>query len=269
MNESKLIQNNIEVHDKIYKQYDKRHAEIFNDVEQVRLQLALNKAIELISTGTESKTVLDFGCGTGNLTNHLLKFGLKVTAADVSEFFLNLISLNHQNDPLLETAKLNGTDLSNFSDNKFDMVATYSVLHHIPDYLQAIVELIRVTKPGGIIYIDHEVNDSYWEKSEIYSRFLERVVTKTDWSKYFKLSNYYTRIVQLFNPRYQFEGDIHVFPDDHIEWDVITNLLKQYNCEVLHKENYLHFNSKYDLGIYNEFKDKCTDMSVLVAKKKQ
>jgi len=61
---------------------------------------------------------------------------------------------------------------------------------------------------------------------------------------------------------------MRVFPDDHIEWNVITNLLKQYNCEVLCKEDYLHYNNNYDLSSFNEFKDKYTDMTVLVARKK-
>lgn len=58
------------------------------------------------------------------------------------------------------------------------MVATYSVLHHIPDYLGVIKELIRVTKPGGIIYIDHEVNEQYWEKSAVYNEFLKKQTLK-------------------------------------------------------------------------------------------
>lgn len=87
MNQTKLIQDNIEVHDKIYKEYDKRHAEIFNNVEQIRLRNGLNQAIQLIKTGNSEKLVLDFGCGTGNLTNHLLQIGVNVMAADVSKNF--------------------------------------------------------------------------------------------------------------------------------------------------------------------------------------
>jgi ubiquinone/menaquinone biosynthesis C-methylase UbiE len=268
MNQTKLIQDNIEVHDKIYKEYDKRHAEIFNDIEQARLRSALKRAIELIGTGSEENLVLDFGCGTGNLTNHLLQLGVNVIAADVSENFLSQLSTRYKGNSRIQTARLNGEDLSNFPDHHFDMVGTYSVLHHIPDYFAAIKELIRVTKPGGIIYIDHEVNEEYWNKSEAYQDFLKKAVTRTDWAKYFKWSNYYTKIVQLFNPRYQFEGDIHVFADDHIEWSKIIQLLSENNCEVLYKEDYLLYTSNYESDIYHSFKDKCTDMAVLVARKR-
>jgi ubiquinone/menaquinone biosynthesis C-methylase UbiE len=267
MDQTKLIQDNITVHNKIFKEYDQRHAEIFNDVEQARLRQALTQAIEQIRTDSVKKTVLDFGCGTGNLTNHLLHLKVSVVAADVSENFLTQLSSKYQSNESIKTAKLNGQDLSNFPVDTFDMVSTYSVLHHIPDYLAAVKELIRVTKPGGIIYIDHEVNEKYWERTDIYSDFLKKVVVKTDWSKYFKLSNYYTRLVQIFNPRYQFEGDIHVFADDHIEWPKINQLLVDHDCEVLNKEDYLLFKNNYDPDIYDNFKNKCTDMAVLIARK--
>jgi len=266
MNQTKLIQDNFEVHDKIYKEYDKRHTEIFNYIEQLSLQQSLNQAFELIQTESLEKLVLDFGCGTGNLTNHLLQLGVKVTGANVSKNF-NTTFFSLSRKKKFQSVQLNGSDLSNFLDNTFDMVATYSVLHHIPDYLAAVQEFIRVTKPGGIIYFDHEVNEEYWKKSEVYNEFLRKVVTKRDWSKYLKLSNYYTKLVQLFNPRYQFEVDIHVFEDDHIEWEAIQKLLINHQRQVLYKKDYLLFKKNYDLHIYDTFKDTCTDMAVLVARK--
>ncbi len=64
---------------------------------------------------------------------------------------------------MLQTAKLNGRDLSDFEYKILDMVATYSALNHIPYYISSIKRIIRVTKtrPGGIIYIKHEVNEQY------------------------------------------------------------------------------------------------------------
>ena len=59
---------------------------------------------------------------------------VSVVAADVSENFLTQLSSKYQSNESIKTAKLNGQDLSNFPDDTFDMVSTYSVLHHIPDY---------------------------------------------------------------------------------------------------------------------------------------
>lgn len=55
------------------------------------------------------------------------------------------------------------------------MVATYSVLHHVPDYLKIVDEFVRVLKPGGVIYIDHEVSPSYWEINDTYQSYLEEL----------------------------------------------------------------------------------------------
>ena len=70
------------------------------------------------------------------------------------------------------------------------------------------------------------------------------------------------------NPRYKREGDIHVWPDDHIEWDKIEQLLTSESFEIVLKKDYLLYKSNYDPEIYNEYKDQCADERVLIARKK-
>ena len=42
------------------------------------------------------------------------------------------------------------------------------------------------------------------------------------------LNNYFDWVIRKFiNPRYRREGDIHVFPDDHIEWDKIIEVVEK------------------------------------------
>lgn len=47
-----------------------------------------------------------------------------------------------------------------FADNEFDFVHCYTVLEHVQDISECINEMIRITKPGGRIYI-HTPNYSY------------------------------------------------------------------------------------------------------------
>ena len=150
-NESAEILRNIAIHDRIAKRYDRIHGEIFNDVEQSRLRADVKHAVDSISSG--SLNALDFGCGSGNLTRHLLENGCSVTSADVSQGFLDLVQSRY---PTVDTHRLNGIDLSEIATSTFDIVATYSVLHHVPDYLAAVREMARVCKPGGVLYLDHE-----------------------------------------------------------------------------------------------------------------
>lgn len=65
-----------------------------------------------------------------------------------------------------------GTALS-YADNTFDMAYSISVIEHIyGKYTQAVKEMIRTTKSGGLIYISFPVSKNYkeeWIESDIYS----------------------------------------------------------------------------------------------------
>jgi ubiquinone/menaquinone biosynthesis C-methylase UbiE len=154
---------------------------------------------------------------------------------------------------------------------QFDLAATYSVLHHVPDYLHIVKEICRVLKPGGVIYIDHEVNESYFERPSVYVEFLRKARPKLNLRRYITLllrvSEYVHIFKRLLNPRYQREGDIHVWPDDHIEWNKIEQLLASEGCEIILKQDYLLYRSSYDLDVYNEYKNKCADERMLMARK--
>lgn len=224
-------------------------------------------------TDSKEKIAFDYGCGTGNLTKHLIKSGFFVVSADISEKFLGIIKKRYNFTGKSDTLKVNGYDLSNVENNKFDIVATYSVLHHVPDYLKIIKEMIRITKKGGVIYLDHEVNENYWYKNKYYSEFLRKVapihrkyLKYLNWKTFLKLSKYI--INKIKNPRYQEEGDIHVFFDDHIEWDKIENILIKKKCDIILKEDYLLYIESYPIQIYNKYKKICNNYRVLIARKK-
>jgi 2-polyprenyl-3-methyl-5-hydroxy-6-metoxy-1,4-benzoquinol methylase len=157
-----VVKQNARVHDAVSAKYEETHGEIFNVVEQERLSLCLKQALTYVETAPDIKVALDYGCGSGNLTRHLLGMNLRVVSADISRKFLTMITQRYNDTGRSNTLVLNGKDLSGIGDNQFDFVGVYSVLHHVPDYLPIIREMIRVLRPGGIIYMDHEANESYW-----------------------------------------------------------------------------------------------------------
>ncbi len=265
------IRRNCVFHDNIVEEYEELHGEIFNPIEQNRIHDKINCAIDYIRPESKTNHALDFGCGTGNLTKHLLANGVITTSADISYKSLHYIRAQYFASHLSNCVLINGINLDSLKDNKFEMVVTYSVLHHIDDYLSILKELIRVLKPGGILYTDHEVNPSFWNQSDMYKDFLKQMNSGTK-KKYLKLLSphwYLQRIKLLANPRYQEEGDIHVFPDDHIEWDKINTLLTSLKCEIVLEENYLLYKRHYPVDIYNQYKNKCNDMRLLIARKIQ
>jgi len=252
--------------------YEYLHSEIFNPVEQNRLRSTLCAAIKAVRTSSKPLNALDYGCGSGNLTRHLIEFGINTVSTDISEGFLSLVERKFFQTGLSTVLKVNGSDLSNVASGRFDLAATYSVLHHVPDYLYIVKEMCRVLKPGGVIYIDHEVNESYYERPEEYVEFLRKARPIINLKRCLLLlldvKGYKHIFRRLVNPRYKREGDIHVWPDDRIEWNKIEQLLIAEGFEIILKQDYLLYKSCYNLDVYNEYKDKCADEMVLVARKK-
>ena len=263
--EREIIEHNARAHDQVASTYEAIHGEIFNPIEQERLAETVSLAVGSIEPAIDRPLALDFGCGTGNLTRHLLKAGCDVIAADVSDRCLE-ITQSFGSGSSVRPMKLNGRDLSELSDKSVDIVATYSVLHHIPDYLAAVREFARVVRPGGIIYIDHEHSRSYWAAPREFEAVRRGM---TEWRqryvKYLKPMNYRTGFIRKFvDPRYAPEGDIHVYPDDHIEWDLIVQTLGNEGVSVVRSEEYLSFKRGYRTDAYLQMKDKWQDMQYLI-----
>ncbi len=259
------VDQNIAVHNRIAGSYERLHGEIFNDLEQARLRSAVERAIGAIRGGRQPITALDFGCGSGNLTGHLLECGAEVTAADVAIGFLDLVRSRFPTERL-QTFQLNGADLAGLDDGSFDLVATYSVLHHIPDYLAACAEMARVCRNGGVVMIDHEAPEEFWHEDPVYSEF-RRSALRFDWRKYLTPANYVHRLRRIFEPRYSNEGDIHVWPDDHIEWRKIAELMQSRGFEVVLKEKYLLYRRLYRREVYDRYKDRCADTQLMIFRK--
>lgn len=262
---SRDIARNVAIHDRIARKYDALHGEIFNDVEQLRLRQALIAAVAAVRTGTEPIVALDFGCGSGNLSRHLLDLGAKVTAADVSRGFLDLVRARYPSERLTPLWIENG-DASGVTDASFDLIATYSVLHHIPHYLAAVGEMARMCKPGGVILIDHEASEGSWLEDATYNEF-RRAALKTDWRKYLAPANYFHGVRRLFNRRYSNEGDIHVWADDHIEWPKITTELSELGFEVVAAEDYLLSRRLYRADVFDLYRDRCSDTRMMIFRK--
>lgn len=263
------IRYNKIIHNLISNEYENTHLEIFNPIEQQRLKVVISKAVNLISSDSNEKIALDYGCGSGNLTNYLLQNNLTVIAADISEAFLILIKKKYKDSNKVQTLKINGYDLSTIPNNSLDLIAAYSVLHHVPDYLKIVKEMVRVLKKGGIIFLDHECNEAYWSSNTTYTNFCNLASKKAvkSFRRFFQLRTFLRKIILIFNPNYQFEGDIHVYPSDHIEWSQIKEILLGEGCTLLQEEDYLVFKTSYYERIYLDYKNRCTDMKMIIAKK--
>jgi ubiquinone/menaquinone biosynthesis C-methylase UbiE len=261
------IARNVRIHDRIARKYEALHGEIFNGVEQSRLRGWLERAAAEVRTGSKPISALDVGCGSGNLTRHLLDLGMQVTAADVSEKFLDLVRARHGSSSL-RTLPINGRDLSNIPDGSLDLVAIYSVLHHIPDYLATVREMARVCKPGGVVVIDHEPAEAYWSGDPIFRQF-QKEALKTDWRKFLRPANYWHRLRRVFDPRHSSEGDIHVWPDDHVEWPRIEEAMAQSGFDIVAEDVFLLCRTLYLREVFDRYVGRCADMKSMIFRKRQ
>jgi len=101
------------------------------------------------------QSYLDFGCGNGAAAVRLAsKLGLKVTGVDVDP---EQIEAARERSGVTPNARFVTADESQlpFGDSEFDFVATHMVTHHIPDWQNALRQMLRVLKPNGcLIYKD-------------------------------------------------------------------------------------------------------------------
>jgi ubiquinone/menaquinone biosynthesis C-methylase UbiE len=98
---------------------------------------------------------LDVGCGNGTAAIHLAqKYHLDVTGIDVDPDQIRLAEAQSQGLDKARFLTIDGTRLP-FDPGEFDVVFTNKVTHHIPNWREALAEMMRVIKPGGyFIYSD-------------------------------------------------------------------------------------------------------------------
>jgi ubiquinone/menaquinone biosynthesis C-methylase UbiE len=269
----RLLVHNATAHDQVAGFYDRKHVEIFNSVEQERLANTVDEVLHL--TGLPAPRMLDVGAGTGNLSLKFLAAGCRVCAADVSMRSLEQLARKAPEGAPISTCLLTDDRLP-FPDASFDIVGAYSVLHHIPDYLFAVREMIRVLRPGGFLYIDHESSDRAWLNDSVLEEYLAltklspwehlRDLVRTGEAFTFAFAK--TVLMKAFvNRRYEREGDIHVWPDDHIEWKKVGAVLAQAGAPFVRTQEYLQFRPRGNQPLYDRYRDRCSDMQYIIARK--
>ena len=98
--------------------------------------------------------ILEAGCGTGQLSIALSRFGRRIHGIDLSKGSLNeakkfIDKINIKN---VQFYRMNIFKLY-FKKNFFDIVISNGVLHHTTDARVAFSELVKHLKPNGIIVI--------------------------------------------------------------------------------------------------------------------
>ncbi len=112
------------------------------------------KLLKLVNFEAGQK-YLDVGCGNGAAPIYLAKkYRLDVTGIDVDPDQIRRAEASSQIIDRARFLTVDGIQLP-FEDHEFHIVSTNKVTHHIPNWQDAVTEMIRVLKPGGyFIYAD-------------------------------------------------------------------------------------------------------------------
>jgi SAM-dependent methyltransferase len=100
-------------------------------------------------------SVLDWGCGKGQMSLLLSKAGQRVTPCDVADSTPE--SSFNQNTPIIQRAGLRVDPLPDavrlpYEDCTFDVVLSVGVLEHLPRERESLSEVSRVLRPGGLSF---------------------------------------------------------------------------------------------------------------------
>ena len=151
--------------------------------------------------------ILNIGCGTGLISQLFSQFGC-LAGVDYSSEALNFCAQNS----LSSLAQANGIALP-FKDNSFDACLSLDVLEHIQDDTQALKEIRRVLKPGGVLLLTVPAFQWMWSNMDEGGHFrrytkaqvaalLEKVKLKMEIISYYNFFLFPLAVAQRFAERH-------------------------------------------------------------------
>jgi len=97
------------------------------------------------------KDVLEVGCGSGIDAMEFARYGANVIATDVTDNAVSLTKALAEETGLPVKVYQAPAHALPLNDDSVDCVYSYGVLHHIPNVDDALCEMHRVLKPGGVV----------------------------------------------------------------------------------------------------------------------
>lgn len=106
--------------------------------------------------------ILEIGAGTGRYSHALAGQGYTVDAVELVEYNIEVFRKHIQPKEKITITQGNALDLSAFPDDKYDMTLLLGPLYHLyttEEKQMALSEAIRVTRPGGVIFVAYVISD--------------------------------------------------------------------------------------------------------------
>jgi len=124
--------------------------------------------LQHLASQTPNLTLLDVGAGSGTITASLSKYmppSGKITAVDLSPEIIARASAHAQNLGVTNVtfqAPVSVYELTKtFGENAFDVVHAHQMLCHLDSPVEALREMLKVVKPGGVVAV-REIDMRTW-----------------------------------------------------------------------------------------------------------
>ncbi len=126
-----------------------------------------------------------------------------------------------------------------FRVGEFDLVTSYSVLHHLPDYVSALRTLCGYLKKGGVVYIDHEASPYYWVAEK---GMLSSIIKGLTFHSGPLLNSLYFQIIGLHIPMIDYTLSDYWFKKEHaLNHQALLRVFKEQGFESFQRtDHYLN-----------------------------
>ena len=105
----------------------------------------------ILKTKVQSKDVLDYGCGIGNVAEKVINFKpKKLVAIDVSGEAIKKAKSETKSEENKIDYRVENCENSNLTSDAFDIIYGSGILHHL-NLNKSLKELNKILKKGGII----------------------------------------------------------------------------------------------------------------------
>lgn len=126
-----------------------------------RGRTAHNSAGYLLPYLNKQQHLLDIGSGAGTITVGFVELVQHVTALEVSDEALDVTRKEAQRQNVSMDFAVGDIHRLPFPDNTFDVVHVHQVLQHVGERVEAMKEMRRVVKPGGIVACRESVYSAF------------------------------------------------------------------------------------------------------------
>lgn len=151
----------------------------------------------------ESGKVLELGCGTGKFwlkNKENINYSLNITLSDFSKSMLKIAKDKLKEvDYNFKYEEINVESIP-YEDNSFDVVIAEHMIYFAPDVEKALLEIRRILKPGGVLYVTANSCETMAELNKLAEKFDSSLgIDNNGYSTRFELENGEGILKEYFN----------------------------------------------------------------------